>query len=218
MMQFDAILFDMDGVLIDSEPVHNAKWCEVLKDHDIDIDESSFLRFIGVPDKEIALEFVSRYGLAKQPEELIGIKQAKYKDFLESGIHPIPVLTAALKSLNNYKIGLVTASCKADAEMVSGRLDIGSLLDVIVGGDEIVNNKPHPDIYLKATVKLNVAPDRCIAVEDSHSGILAAKRAGMYVVAVTNALHHPGLAEADFVCDNTLQAIEHIKTIAECFK
>jgi beta-phosphoglucomutase len=213
MSLFQGVLFDMDGVLIDSEPLHNLKWIEVLNDLGIHSEFSWFDKFVGVPDRLIAEEILRNFKLTNSIDELIRKKQLKYKKYIESVLSPAPDLIAAIKSLYKFRLGLVTASDKAEAEMIAKSMGFNSLFDVIVGGNEVINNKPNPEIYLKATFILGINPSLCIAVEDSGFGVQSAKKAGLFVIGVTNTLADKGLKEADQVCRNTLEAISYIKTL-----
>jgi HAD superfamily hydrolase (TIGR01509 family) len=213
MLRFEAVLFDMDGVIIDSEPIHNLKWSEVLRDLGFDADVAWFGKFAGVPDSVIAEEIKKTFETVKSPKELIRLKDFKYARDIQLEIKQNPELTDAIKSLGPYKLGLVTASNKAEADMITRNMGIEYLFDVIVGGDEVTHNKPGPDIYLKAAGALNIDPALCIAVEDSYFGVLSAKDAGLFVIAITNSLSHPGLTVADCICENTMEAISYIKTL-----
>ncbi|MEO7048283.1 MAG: HAD family phosphatase [Ferruginibacter sp.] len=213
MLRFKGVLFDMDGVIINSEPIHNLKWSEVLRDLGIHAGVVWFERFAGVPDSVIAEEIIRTFGPVKSSKELIQQKNLKYSRYIQLEIKQIPELTDAMKSLGQYKLGLVTASNKAEANMITHKMGIEYLFDTIVGGDEVTNNKPDPDIYLKAAGALNIDPALCIAVEDSYFGVQSAKNAGLFVIGIANSLSHSGLTETDHICKNTFEAISYIKTL-----
>jgi len=214
MQQFQGILFDLDGVLIDSEPIHNLKWVEALSEYKIRVDQSWLNKFIGVQDKLIAQEIVETFELPVTSERLLEEKRWKYRQYICSELAPFPELAVAIKSLQEYKLGIVTSSEKAEVDLITQKMGINSLFDIIVGGDEIINNKPCPDIYLKAIKMLGVVSSQCIAIEDSFVGVQSAKSAGLFVIAIANSLFYSEMIKAaDYICENTLSAISYIKSL-----
>lgn len=213
MKRFEGILFDMDGVLIDSEPIHIQKWREVLKVYGIETIVSWFDKFVGVPDEEVASEIVKKYELNKPPHELLEEKRLKYRQFIEFELPSSPQLIEAISSLQHYKLAVVTASKKSDAELITCKIGVNALFQVILGGDEIQNNKPSPEIYLKAIEELGISPNTGIAVEDSTPGVQAAKNAGLYVIGIKNSMVQQNLKTADHICDNIYMAIQHINSL-----
>lgn len=213
MRKFQGILFDMDGVLIDSEPVHIQKWIEVLKDFGISVDRSYFDSFIGVPDEEIASRIKEKFNLKIEQDNLLKAKRKRYWQYIESELSPSSTLIESIHSLERYKLGVVTASKKSEAEIITNRIGVYSMFQVIVSCDETLRNKPFPDIYLKASDYLGISTKDLIAIEDSVFGVQSAKAAGLFVVGVTNSL--PGIRHenADYVCENTLDAISYIKSL-----
>lgn len=213
MRKFQGILFDMDGVLVDSEPIHIQKWEEVLEGYGVPNLLSYFHDFVGVPDEEIANKIIEKFALEADPSVLLELKREKYKEYIESGLFVSQALIESIRSLEGYKLGVVTASKKSEAEIIMDKVGINSLFQVIVGGDETIRNKPFPDIYLKASGCLGIKPEELVAVEDSIFGVQAAKAAGLFVIGVTNSVPLIRHENADYVCQNTLDSILYIKSL-----
>jgi HAD superfamily hydrolase (TIGR01509 family) len=209
----EGVFFDMDGVLIDSEPMHAANWIETLKNHNIYVDPSWFNVFIGVPDNIVAEEIVRTFDIEISPLMLLEEKREKYVQYIETNLLSMPELYKAIHSIKKYKLGLVTASDKSEADFISQKVGVHKLFDIVVGGDEVLFNKPYPDIYLKATHDLDIEPNKAIAIEDSIFGIQSAKDAGLFVIGISNSSDHTHLNDADYVCRHVFEAILFIKTI-----
>ena len=181
-----AILFDLDGVLADSEPF----WNEI---------DRAFLRLYGVDYRgehkdqvlgksyELAVEFYQqRYELRTGIEQLLLERTGIARDFYANQI-PIyaaaPGVLATLKDMG-FKIGLATSSVGDIVLPFLRRHDIERYFDAITTGEEVAWGKPHPNIYLRAAEKVGVPPENCLVVEDALAGIAAGKAAGMQVVAI----------------------------------
>jgi beta-phosphoglucomutase len=206
MNRYDAILFDFDGVLADTEPVHFACWREVLAPFGIDLTWPVYVeRCIGVADQEM-LNFLST--LASPPAQL-DILWSEYKNKKDlfkrrvadhSPIHPATV--ALVKSLANYKLAVVSSSGRSEIEPILQRAGIIDCFGVLVFGDDVTKFKPHPEPYQKAAASLNVI--RPLVVEDSEAGATSGRAAGFDVLK----LDHPrNLARA------VEEAIKHVNNI-----
>lgn len=175
-----SVIFDLDGVLIDSHPAHRRAWHRLLRSIGAQVSE---------PDLDYVLEGrrrddILRYFLGDLPaSELAQYGQAKDQFFQEElpSIGTIAGLRVFLSGLANSGVSMAVASCGSSTRVQSHlkNLELTAFFKVIVGGDQVPDGKPHPAVYLKAVQELNVDCSGVVAVEDSVSGVLAAEAAGL---------------------------------------
>jgi HAD superfamily hydrolase (TIGR01509 family) len=185
-MSFRAVIFDLDGVLADSEPWWNEIDKQLLAQYGVNYRGEYHEDVLGVSYR-VAVEFYKKaFGLAVPTEELMRRRGEIATDFFANRIGPFPSVKEVLEELRqmNLYLAVATSSVSASARPFLERHNLKSLFDVIVTGDEIERGKPHPDIYLRAAEKLGVAPDTCLVIEDSLSGVAAAEAAKMPVAAI----------------------------------
>ncbi len=209
-----AIIFDMDGVVIDSNPYHRMAWEKLLNDNQIAYTEESFQKVIfGRPGKE-ALRILCNDRFSD--EELTGLDEqvdAEYREIIrQTEINEVAGLSQFIESSrkSGIKIALATSAPTENVTLVLGRLGLQSAFDVITDYTDIVNGKPDPEIYLKTVAKLNIEKAACLVFEDSFSGIQSARSAGLDVVAVSTSHASDELLVAgaiDVVADFTRLAI-----------
>jgi len=199
-----AVLFDYDGVLVNSMPFHVKAWQSVFSDFEITIEPDEVLLREGAHSIELAREiFADRSVEISELElkEFIDKKQKVYRKIteakIENGTEPF------LKSLKQRGklIGLVTGTVRLNVEH-SHSPEFIELFDTITTADDIKNGKPNPECYLNAARELAVSPGNCLAVENAPLGIQAAKTAGMQVAALMTTLDKESLPEADFYAND----------------
>ena len=182
------MLFDLDGVLADTEPLHWAAYREVLLELDVDVGIEEYRRrFIshgGGP--EYACE---AYRLPLTADELRARKLPRYLALLRRGVPPRPGARAALERLRSgFRTAVATNSVRAEVELILGSLGLSPLLDAIVTREDYGDPKPAPDAYLTAAARLGLRAEECAVVEDTPRGLGAAVAAGMRAVALPNEL------------------------------
>ena len=193
-MESKAFIFDMDGVIIDSEPIHARAKMATLREYGIKLsaEEIGLDRYVGRSAKafweDMKIRFPETFTEAWQV--MAGKKYEKYMNILNNdasiqAIKGIPELLQRLKE-NGCKIGLGSSSVRPMAINVLTRFGIIDYFDALATGDEVEHAKPDPAIYLLAAKRLGVQPANCTVVEDAASGIRAAKAAGMKCIAVKN--------------------------------
>jgi len=182
MSKIEAVLFDMDGVIFDTERVYLEHWIKIFKKYGYEMKKEVYVSVMGRGRENVMKTFLEIYG-----ESLPIVQMYKEKDELlvqaiEDGQVPMKPGAKEILNLlkeNNLKIGLAT-SAKRDRMMMQLKMGkIENEFDAIVCGDDITNSKPDPEIFLKAAQKLSVNPENCVVVEDSPSGIKAAYNAEM---------------------------------------
>lgn len=184
-----ALIFDMDGVIIDSEPIQCEIAVEVLKSFGGKPTEKELYEFIGVTNQTMWPILKERHKLRATVEEILERHQEyKKRRFFQEPVDPIDGIEDLIKRADarGVKIALATSSPKFLAEHILESAGLLPYFDAIVTADDITRSKPDPEIYLKAAQFLGIDPGFCVAVEDAELGIQSAKSAGMRVVAFLN--------------------------------
>lgn len=184
-MKYHAIIFDMDGVLADSEPMWNDIDGALLKLYGVEY-SGQFKHEIMGSDFPTAMKFYAeRFGIRTDLEEMALRRRIIAEDFYANHIPLFENVPRVLRELSTLlPLGLATSSIGALARPFLKRHDIAQYLSQVTTGDEVEHGKPFPDIYLKAAQKLNVAPEQCLVIEDALAGVQAGKNANMKVAAI----------------------------------
>lgn len=200
-----AIIWDMDGVLVDSEYLHAKAESETAKHFGINISIEKVIKYYsGVKIEKEFQDMEKRYRKKMPLDEALGVLKLILEKLLTKGIKAIPHAKKVLKDLSKeYKMGLVTSSLKYFGEVVLTKLSLSKFFSSIVYADDVNEHKPHPKPFLIAAEELGVAPNEVVAVEDSESGFPAAKAAGMILIA-RKAEHNKSkdFSLADFVIED----------------
>jgi mannitol-1-/sugar-/sorbitol-6-/2-deoxyglucose-6-phosphatase len=187
-MSFRAVIFDLDGVLADSEPWWNKIDASLLADYGIDYRGEYHRDVLGVSYR-LAIEFYKKaFSLIAPTEEMMRRRGEIATDFFAHRVGLFPSAREVLEELRQLnppvRLGLATSSVSASARPFLDRHLLAPLFEVIITGDQVEHGKPHPEIYLRAAEELGLPCDACFVVEDSLSGVAAAKAARMRVVAI----------------------------------
>ncbi|MGE0078046.1 MAG: HAD family hydrolase [Bacteroidales bacterium] len=187
MISFKAVIFDMDGVIVDNQYYHLDAWEVFCKKYNYPFDISSFRqKYFGKSNHEILNSLSSKNLTIDEALELGEEKEIIYRDIYRNDIKPIPGLISLLENLKQLgkPIAIASSAPISNIDFVVDSLNIRKYFDVIVDVSMVEFSKPNPDIYLKAAHLLNTNPLDCLVFEDSHSGIKAAQSAGMSVIAL----------------------------------
>jgi HAD superfamily hydrolase (TIGR01509 family) len=198
----EAVVFDLDGLLIDSEQVWDDVRETLARERGGHYTEQSQRDMMGMSAPEWSRYMHDRVGLTESPEEINLVVVERMLERYAAGPPWIPgALDAVRRMASAFTLGLASSSNRELIDVVLAAGGIAGLFSATVSSEEVARGKPAPDVYLEAARRLGVAPARCVAVEDSHSGILSAKAAGMVCIAVPNAHYPPGEAagEADLL-------------------
>ena len=183
---FYAVIFDLDGVLADSEPWWNQIDAKLLAEHGVSYRGEYHRNVLGVSYR-LAVEFYKNaFHISASVEELMRRRGEIATDFFANRVGLFPSAKTTLEQLREMKLHLAvaTSSVSASARPLLDRTGIRSLFSVVITGDEVQQGKPHPDIYLRAAKKLGISPEACLVIEDSLAGIAAGKAANMRVAAI----------------------------------
>lgn len=173
------LIFDCDGTLLDTMPLHWKAWCAICKETGLKFDKESFFALAGVPGREIIRELANQQGISLDPLEVYAQKRA----FFLKGLKSVKIIPCVVRFvLEARRLGIPTAvasgSSRTQVERALIEAGIRDLFDEIVGNEDYQNAKPHPEAFLTAAERLDVNPQDCWAFEDSDIGIEAIKRAG----------------------------------------
>jgi HAD superfamily hydrolase (TIGR01509 family) len=192
----EAVIFDMDGVLIDSEPIHSEAARAMLADLGVeyvpDVDED----LVGCTDSDVFHALRARYGLAEDEGQLAAAWVARSVKLLSRPLVPMRGVPDVLHALRRSGLRLALASSSAPAIIAATLCGLGlsTLFDITVSGHDVARGKPAPDIFLEAARRLAVRPEALLIVEDSFNGLSAAVAAGIRCVVVPC----PSTARQDF--------------------
>jgi HAD superfamily hydrolase (TIGR01509 family) len=199
----EAVVFDMDGVLIDSEHVWDDVRERLARERGGRWHPGAQRDMMGMSSPEWSRYMHERIGLAEPPEE---INRLVVERMLERYADGPPLLPGAVEAVERlgavWPLAVASSSNRELIDAVLRATPLGRLFRLTVSSEEVARGKPAPDVYLEAARRLGVEPSRCAAVEDSHNGIAAAKAAGMRTLAIPNPRFPPGdeaLADADAV-------------------
>ena len=193
-----AIIFDMDGTIVDNMHIHLETWLSFLSDHNIHLDKEGFEK----QGHGNLTEIISRiFKLDKRDPEVQRIGQAKekfYRDAYRGRIIEISGFIETLQRLKHQNISraLATMGDTPNIDLVVDALEIRDQFESIIGGHEVENGKPHPEIFLKTLDRLQVHPKNSLVIEDSISGIQAAINAGIRVIGITTSYNRERLMDA----------------------
>ena len=208
-----ALIFDLDGVLADSEPWWNKIDATLLAEHGVTYRGEYHRNVLGVSYR-LAVEFYKKtFGLSVPTEQMMRRRGEIATEFFADRIDLFPSTRQVLEELRQMnppvRLGLATSSVSASARPFLDRHKLTPFFKVIVTGEEVEHGKPHPAIYLRVAEKLDVATDACLVIEDSLSGIAAAKAANMCVAAIPDTRFvDPGQYEKD--ADYVLSSLREI--------
>ncbi len=183
------LLFDLDGVLVNTNPLHCQAWKELAEELDIPFTPEDHEAFLGISRAqclELLLQKGNRSFSPQEKARLCGRKNDRYRELI-GGLTPAALLPGVPEFLKaarteGYRIGL--GSVSKNAEFILERLKIMGLFDAVIDGTQIVKGKPDPEVFLKGARALNLLPEQCVVFEDSAAGIEAAHRGGMKAVGI----------------------------------
>jgi beta-phosphoglucomutase len=194
---FEALIFDMDGVLIDSEPLHARAKREALLEAGVIVPESLFASYIGRSDKAMIYELAAEHGLNEQRSVEILVRKHHIYESLEHTLRPVPgAIEFVHWAKSRYRLALATSATNRNREAALKSLQIESMFEVAVDSASFSQPKPSPEVFQIALERLDLAPTACLAIEDAVNGIVAARAAGCFSAGLTTSFSEASLREA----------------------
>ena len=199
-----AVIFDMDGVIVDSEPRHERAFREVFDElghgetHGV-----HFPDYYGRSDRALWVDFIERHRPSQPLEALIRLKEDRLLSLLERDQPLFPGLVELVEGLaRGTRLAVASGSSHTVIRSVLRMRDLHRHFPVVVSSQDVARGKPEPDIFLLAASRLGVDPSDCVVIEDSAAGVTAARAAGMRVIAITNSLPAERLQHATAIVDD----------------
>jgi len=194
----------MDGVLIDSEPAYLEMNKKLFAHFGIEMDDENYNALVGMPSLPMWAMLKEKYDLKNEISDFIELEKRRMIEILDSELitKPISGIESLLVQLKekNYILSVASSSAKANINFVLEKLFLERYFDFVVSGEEVLNGKPAPDIFLKVAERFNVESRNCIVIEDSTNGVKAAVSAGMKSVGFkNNNSNFQDLTEADII-------------------
>ncbi|PLW80606.1 hypothetical protein C0585_01655 [Candidatus Woesearchaeota archaeon] len=204
MMPIKAVIFDMDGVLLNSMPMHLEIWKNLFEKYGIDFSLEIFEKYNGTSSYGIAKNLVEKFNLEISVEELVNEKHEKEKEMQDEMLDLFPDTLKIIEVLKSkdLKVGVATSAMEDMTTYVKERFGLDKQVDNFIEAKDVSRTKPDPEIFLKCAEKLGVEPSNCVVVEDAINGILAAQKGGMISVGITNTFPKEAFIDADFVIDD----------------
>jgi len=198
-----AVIFDLDGVLVDTGPFHRKSWHDIAAQEGFDLTDEFFYRTFGMQNYQILPLLLGADAPPDKIERISVAKEDRFRELIAGRLtlmEGVPALIDDLKS-HGFTLAVGSSAPRVNLEFMLRQAHALHRFDALVHGQEVDHGKPAPDTFLKAAEKLHLPPHRCIVVEDALPGVHAARAADMAVVAITTTRSRSDLAPADLVID-----------------
>ena len=198
------VIFDMDGVLADTGPIHFESWVKMASEINVEFTREFFEETFGQQSVTITRKLL---GNKVDDEELVKrayLKEHYYREMVKDKLEPLPGVIELIRNLKDKKFKLAVGSSgpPENVELLLNSLQVKKYFEIIITADDVSNSKPAPDVFLIAAKRLQINPKNCIVIEDAPVGIEAAIRAGMKSIAITTTHDKNDLTSADLIVND----------------
>ncbi|MBN1764821.1 MAG: HAD family phosphatase [Sedimentisphaerales bacterium] len=198
------VVFDLDGVLVDTGEFHRLSWYDLAEKEGYHMSDEFFKHTFGMQNSQI-LPMLAKKELS--PEEINRMswdKEESYRHLIKGKLKLLPGVQELLDDLKNhgFKIAVGSSTPRENIDLMLEETQTLPYFDALIASGDVKNSKPAPDTFLAAAAKINLPPDRCVVVEDAIAGVQAGKAAGMHVIAVTTTRKREELQQADIIVDS----------------
>lgn len=210
-----AVIWDLDGVIIDSADEHRRAWHRLAQEEGIPFTDIDFWATFGKRNDDIIPQFWGDIS-AQQVADLANRKEVHFREYIRDAATPLPGSMELMRDLQKagYRQALASSTPVENIRLISEVLHLERYLSKLVSGESVARGKPAPDIFLKAAAELDALPTHSLVIEDAVAGILAARAAGMHCIAVAGDRDLPGLRAADRVVrDLTEVSVEQVNSL-----
>jgi HAD superfamily hydrolase (TIGR01509 family) len=184
------VIFDMDGVIIDSEPVYFEIDKQMFEELNIAVSFEEHCSYVGTSSQNMWDAIIGKHGITGPREELMKKEYSLYMTYLANAndLQPIDGVIELINGLheNNFKLVLASSSRMATIDIVLDKFNLSGFFTAKISGSELARSKPHPEIFLRAALLIRSEPGECVVIEDSRNGVIAAKAAGMKCIGFLN--------------------------------
>ncbi len=214
-MKFKAVIFDLDGVLVDSEGFQYRGWLPALKRFGVELSKEQYFDYAGKSGAVIEAQLIEDFNLPAKKGELLEDKEKLLMQwFKEEPLERKPFAEEAVKEAIDagFKVAVCSGGPKKEILMKLENVGLRQYFEIVTGSEDVAKSKPAPDTYLKAAELVGFEPASCVAIEDTEFGTASAKGAGMACVAIPSEWSaRQSFEKADKICKNLKEAIEWIK-------
>jgi beta-phosphoglucomutase len=198
------VIFDLDGVLVDTGPFHKQSWYDLAAKEGLDMSDELFYSTFGMQNYKIIPMLAGRQLPTEDIERMSEWKERRYRELIADKLELMDGAKALLEDLksNDFLLAIGSSAPQANLDVVLQHCNIRDYFDTCVTGEDVRNSKPAPDTFLKAAERLKLLPEHCVVIEDSIPGVRAGKAAGMAVVAITTTRKRQELKDADMIVES----------------
>ena len=201
------VIFDMDGVIIDSEEIHKKAYYETFTSIGVNVSDDLYKTITGSSTINAFQKLVAHFNLNLNPEDLVLHKRKRFVNFFEndSTLHLVKGVEEIIKHCYHKNLTLILASSSAmvNIDRVFNRFNLHNYFTAKISGADLIASKPHPEIFEKAAILGNTSKENCIVIEDSDNGVKAANDAGIFVIGYKNPMaEDQTLENANFIINN----------------
>ena len=210
-----AVIWDLDGVIIDSADEHRRAWKRLARETGVTMTDADFWATFGKRNDDI-IPLIWGNISPQQLQELANRKEFYFREFVREAAAPLPGSMELMRGLHEigFLQALATSTPIENIQLIEELLHLDRYLTAFVSGETVARGKPAPDIFLKAAEELHISPSLCLVLEDAVAGVQAALAAGMRCIAVAGDRDLPGLRAADLVVkDLTEVSVEQVRSI-----
>jgi beta-phosphoglucomutase family hydrolase len=208
-VKIKAMIFDMDGTVVDSNKLDYEAWKSILNDHDVNLEYKEYIKLLGATSQEIIKKYLDVD--EEEINKMIEKRESLFREFVEEkGLQPMPHIQVLLEQIKkaDMKTALATGAQREKLDFMLEKIGLGKYFDEIVTADDVEKGKPNAETFLIAAEKLNVSPKEVIVWEDAEKGVAAAKNGDLLCIAITTTNGgKKGLESADLIIDS----YEHIQ-------
>ena len=194
----------MDGVIADTSLCHLQAWQEVLMARGVYYTEEDFRKSFGQRNEEIIRSVLGEEISQDQIDVIASEKEESFRRIVRPNIKSLPGVIRLMEELieHDFKMALASSTPMENIKLLTQSLGIDKSFHSVISAEDVTEGKPNPQVFLLAAQRLGVEPRNCVVIEDAVAGVMAAKKAGMYCLAVTNTHPRMSLAEADLIVDS----------------
>lgn len=210
-----AVIWDLDGVIIDSADEHRQAWQRLAREEGVSVTDADFWATFGKRNDDIIPVFWGTLP-PERLQELANRKETYFRELIRKTAAPLPGTMELMRGLHEagFAQALASSAPIENIKLISDVLGLEKYLSVLVSGETVARGKPAPDIFLKAAKELGIDPAHCVVIEDAVAGVQAAHAAGMRCIAVAGNRDLPGLREAELMVKSLTEVdVERVRNL-----